>query len=297
MPFQKVSLLYIRIRKTRMAVLTDKYPAATSTTQRIVMSLIMSFFVFAFLAIFRPFGLSNESNAILLCAGYGLTCFIVMFVLNVILIPLLPGFFDENDWLVWKEIVWVTINVSFIGLANAFYSAWTLKLEFTLDVVGTFQFYTVAVALLPIILSVLTNYTRLRNKYERYSNNLSKDVVGHSKDVLEFSISSGNETLSLNTESFLFAKSSDNYLEVVYQDGESLKREVLRKTLKSASDDLEALEHIFQVHRSYLVNLERVSKFSGNAQGLKLHFDETDSVVPVSRNLTNALKERLAIRP
>ena len=98
-----------------MAILTDKYPAATSTTQRIVMSLIMSCFVFAFLIIFRPFGLSTEPNALLLCFGYGLTCFIVMFSLNVVVIPLLPGFFDENNWLVWKEIVWVTINVSIIG--------------------------------------------------------------------------------------------------------------------------------------------------------------------------------------
>lgn len=279
-----------------MSVLTDKYPAANSTTQRIVMSLIMSFFVFAFLIIFRPFGLSNEPNAVLFCAGYGLTCFVVMFVLNVIVIPLLPGFFDENNWLVWKEIVWVTINVSFIGLANALYSAWTLKLDFTLELVGTFQFYTVAVALLPIVLSVLTNYSRLRSKYERYSDNLSKDVVGHSSNVQEFAISSGSEHLSLSTESFLFAKSSDNYLEVVYHDGDNLKRDVLRKTLKSASDDLEEFEHIFQVHRSYLVNLERVSRFSGNAQGLKLHFEVTDTVVPVSRNLTNALKDRLAVR-
>ncbi|MDB2657061.1 LytTR family transcriptional regulator [Crocinitomicaceae bacterium] len=279
-----------------MAVLTDKYPAVTSTTIRILMSLIMSFFVLAFLTVFQPFGLNAEPNAIMFCAGYGLTCFIVMFVLNVVLVPLLPGFFNEKNWLVWKEIVWVVINVSFIGLANALYSAWILELEFTLEVVGTFQFYTVAVALLPIILSVLTNYSRLRSKYERFSDKLSKDIVGHSSNVQEISLSSGNEALALNTESFLFAKSADNYLEFVYQDGDLLKREVIRKTLKSATDELEEYEHIFQVHRSYLVNLERVSRFSGNAQGLKLHFEETDSIVPVSRNLTNALKERLTIR-
>ncbi|PWL27092.1 MAG: hypothetical protein DCO96_12185 [Fluviicola sp. XM-24bin1] len=278
-----------------MAVLTDKYPAVKSTSRRILMSLIMSFFVFVFLVIFRPFGLSTESNAVLICTGYGLTCFLVMFVLNVVIIPLLPGFFDENNWLVWKEIVWVTINVSLIGLANAFYSAWFLKLEFTPELFGTFQFYTVAVALLPIILSILTNYSRLRSKYERYSENLSKDVVGHSATILNFSITSGNEKILLNTETFLYAKSADNYLEVVYQDGETLKRDLVRKTMKSASEELKDLEHIFQVHRSYLVNLERVSRFSGNAQGLRLHFAETDTMVPVSRNLTNALRERLTI--
>ncbi|MCR9173930.1 MAG: LytTR family transcriptional regulator [bacterium] len=280
-----------------MAVLTDKYPAVTSTSRRILMSLIMSSFVFAFLAIFRPFGISSDPNAVMLCAGYGLTCFSVMFVLNVVIIPLLPGFFNESNWLVWKEIVWVIINVSAIGLANALYSAWALDLDFTPKLVGTFQLYTVAVAFLPIILSVLTNHSRLRNKYERYSDDLSKEIIGHSANIQQFSISSASESVLLSTESFLYAKAADNYLEVVHMDGETLKREVIRKTLKSASEELGHFEHIFQVHRSYLVNLERVSRFSGNAQGLKLHFEETDSVVPVSRNLTNAMKERLAVRP
>jgi hypothetical protein len=256
----------------------------------------MSFFVFVFLSVFQPFGLSAETNVLLICAGYGLTCFAVMFVLNSIIIPLLPGFFNESNWLVWKEIVWVLINVSMIGLANAFYSAWFLNMEFTPKLVGTFQFYTVAVASLPIIVSVLTNYNRLRNKYERFSSNLSKVVTGHTSKVQKFTLSNGNEEVALDTESFLFAKSSDNYLEVIHHDDGTLKRDVLRKTLKSASDDLKHYEHIFQVHRSYLVNLERVSRFSGNAQGLKLHFEETDTVVPVSRNLTNSLKNRLPVR-
>ncbi len=218
-----------------------------------------------------------------------------MFVLNVLFIPLLPGFFKESNWLVWKEIVWVIINVSLIGLANAFYSAWFLEFEFNLELVGSFQFYTVAVGVLPVILSILTNHSRLRNKYERYSDNLSKEVTGHSTDIQSFSITNGSEKIALNTETFLFAKSADNYLEVVYQDGESIKRDVLRKTMKSTSEELKDLEHVFQVHRSYLVNLERVSRFSGNAQGLKLHFEETDTIVPVSRNLTNALRDRLTV--
>lgn len=256
----------------------------------------MSSFVFTFLALFRPFGLNDEPNVIAICAGYGLTCFVVMFVLNVVIIPLLPGFFNENNWLVWKEMVWVIVNVSLIGIANAFYSSWFLEFDFTPELVGTFQFYTVAVALLPTVLSVLMNYSRLRNKYERYSDNLSKDTKKTNDALQEFSIASGNESISLNTQSFLFAKSSDNYLEVVYKDENGLKRDILRKTLKSASEDLDHLEPIFQVHRSYIVNLDRVSRFSGNAQGLKLHFEETDTVVPVSRNLTNALRDRLAVR-
>lgn len=282
-----------------MSILTDKYPAITSTPKKVLYSLVMSAFVFVFLFTFKPFGLHSEPNAMLICAGYGATCLLVMLVLNIVIIPLLPGFFNEQDWLLWKEIIWLTINVSAIGLANALYSAWAMDIEFTLALVGTFQFYTVAVALLPIILSILMNYSFLRNKYERYSESLSdaqtKSPTPH-KETITFSITSKSETLELNSQQFLFAKSSDNYVEIVYQDGDYLKREVLRKTLKSTATELADISTIFQVHRSYLVNLEQVSQFTGNAQGLKLHFEQTDLVVPVSRNLTESLKKQLAIR-
>jgi len=223
-----------------------------------------------------------------------------MLSLNILVIPLLPGFFNENNWLVWKEMTWVIINVSAIGLANAMYTAWFLDVPFTLGLVGTFQFYTVAVALLPIVISIITNYSVQRSKYERYSDALSNDVKKplseEDQKVKTFQISSTNETLELDTGRFLFAKSSDNYLEILYMDGKTLKRDLLRKTMKSTAKELEKIPGIFQVHRSYLVNLDRVSRFSGNAQGLKLHFDEIDSVVPVSRNLTDSLRDRLAVR-
>ncbi|GAB5418930.1 MAG: hypothetical protein Crog3KO_00890 [Crocinitomicaceae bacterium] len=258
----------------------------------------MSAFVFLFLFVFQPFGIASQENTLLLCLGFGITCLAVMLILNLVIIPLLPGFFNEQSWFVWKEIVWVTINMSAIGIANALYSAWAMELEFRLQLFATFQFYTVAVGLLPIILSVLTNYNRLRNKYEGYSASLSEDVHAHEKneEVISFTISNGSEELYFNTEQFLYAKSSDNYVEIVYHDGISLKRDVLRKTLKSTSDELKSVPKVFQVHRSYLVNLNKVSHFSGNAQGLKLHFEQTESLVPVSRNLTESLKKQLAIR-
>lgn len=272
----------------------------TSVTRRIFYSVVMSFFVFLFLLVFRPFGLGSEPNALFFCAGFGITCFLVMIVLNVIVIPLLPGFFDENNWFVWKEMVWVIINVSAVGLANAMYTAWFMNLNFDLTLVGTFQFYTVAVALLPIIISVLTKYSVLRTKYERYSDALSNDVktqhLLENQEIHPVIISSSNGKLELDTHRFLFAKSSDNYLEVMYMDGDTLKRDLLRKTLKSTAEELEKIPDIFQVHRSYIVNLDRVSRFSGNAQGLKLHFEEVETVVPVSRNLTESLRNRLAVR-
>jgi DNA-binding LytR/AlgR family response regulator len=42
-------------------------------------------------------------------------------------------------------------------------------------------------------------------------------------------------------------------------------------------------------HRSCIVNLDKVVKVSGNAQGFKLHLKETDFVVPVARKYSEVV--------
>ncbi len=65
---------------------------------------------------------------------------------------------------------------------------------------------------------------------------------------------------------------------------------VLRTTLKSISEAFEGIDKILKCHRSYIVNLHKVSRFSGNAQGYKLHFREGEELVPVSRALNSTIK-------
>ena len=56
---------------------------------------------------------------------------------------------------------------------------------------------------------------------------------------------------------------------------------------------LAACPGFFRCHRMYLVNLAHVHWVSGNAQGLKLHLTDLEEAVPVSRSLTNTIKEKL----
>jgi len=47
------------------------------------------------------------------------------------------------------------------------------------------------------------------------------------------------------------------------------------------------------VHRGFIVNLSKVINVSGSAQGYKLHFNTTDIKVPVSRNKSKEIKDKL----
>ncbi len=58
---------------------------------------------------------------------------------------------------------------------------------------------------------------------------------------------------------------------------------------------------LVRVHRSYLVNLQRVARVSGNAQGYRLHLSAPDvEPVPVGRTYSEAVLatlQRVGARP
>lgn len=262
----------------------------------------MSTFVFLFLLVFRPFGLATESSIVSIAAGFGGTCLVTMLFLNSIVIRLLPGFFDENNWFVWKEIVWEFINVSSVGFANALFASWMFELPFNGKLILVFEGFTIAVAFLPMSFFTLFNYVVKRQQYERVSEQLTplvktnRHLEEHNPTAIVFE-KAGEEPLTIDPEALVYIQAADNYLELYSLEGSSLRRDVIRKTLKSACDDLEFYPNIIQVHRSFIANLDQVERISGNAQGLKLHFEQTDAVVPVSRKLTTQLQQYFAIRP
>ena len=54
--------------------------------------------------------------------------------------------------------------------------------------------------------------------------------------------------------------------------------------MKNAEVQTEDLQHIFRSHRAYIININKIIKSTGNAQGLKLSLKHTDIRLPVSRS-------------
>jgi DNA-binding LytR/AlgR family response regulator len=102
----------------------------------------------------------------------------------------------------------------------------------------------------------------------------------------------------LGLNDLLFARAADNYVEVHHLRAGQPRRTVLRNSLKALGDAL--LPHgdrFLRCHKSHLVDLHKVQRVSGNAQGLRLHLAGVEEPIPVSRQLTATVRERLAGRP
>lgn len=286
-------------------LLSAPYPHSSNVKKHWRKAFIMGLFVFFFLFGFQPFGLHEYPGEILaLTFGYGMTCFISMVFLNVVLPTLLVNFFSEQKWTVAKQIIWSLINVAFIGLANLLYSNFAGIANFSIQNLVQFELFTIAIALFPLLLFILSNYQRLTHKFEKSATlinqsikELQQNIKRNSDESIEIDSENLSESLRLNPTDLIYIQSSDNYITVYFYQFGKLSSTILRNTLKSLEEQLINYPYLFRCHKSYLVNLNKVERISGNAQGYKLHIEGLPELIPVSRSHNKTIKDKLTIRP
>ena len=84
-----------------------------------------------------------------------------------------------------------------------------------------------------------------------------------------------------------------DYIEIYYHKDGVLKNTLLRSTLKRTELQLEKHSSVLKCHRAFLVNASKIAEVKGNSQGLRLALKHTDTEIPVSRNFSKSLKEKL----
>lgn len=299
--------------------LSKPYPFDTSLRRRIIVSFLVSFFVFLFLTLFQPFGLNSYTAGpiVFLTLGYGLVSFGVMFLINLLIIYGFPNYFNEESWTTAKEILWFTIMIGLIGIANTLYTVQMNLGQFELSwkAILIYEGYTLAVGVFPIAISIIVNQARLNAAFVRNSSEINlaleqeqllpperekaplQDTPKNTSVTFRIVAENGKDYFETDLAQVLFIKSADNYVEVFYLENRHTRCELIRTTLKKCEELLKEYPSFFRCHKSYLVDLTKVKHVSGNAQGYKLHLADTDEVVPVSRAHNELIRKRLASRP
>ncbi len=285
-----------------MSLFTRPYAIDHSARRHVLRALAFGLFVFAFLLVFQPFGLTGSGlDHVVFLLGYGAITAVLMLLLNVLLPMLISGFFTESRWTTGREIAYTTLNIVLIGVANYLYT-----LAMTSFTGGTVQLLwfigiTFLIGLFPTLTLVLLKERRDRSLYNAASEALSSQLKtgSHSRNEGsegQLTLQSSNrreDDLRLQKSSVRFLRAADNYVEVYFIEGRDLRRVMIRATLKELAEGLSAHRSFFRCHKSYIVNLDAVQRISGNAQGYKLHLADCSEVIPVSRALNDSIHKRL----
>ena len=276
---------------------TQRYPLEDNKWKIIIP---ISLFIVFFMVIFQPFGLDEVQiqYKFLFLGGFGLVTFAIL-MLNLVILPaLFPALFQEEKWTVMKELLHFLLIIFLIGLGNLLYTAWALGMRLTFINILVFQVFTLSIGIIPITVLTLLKQNYLKRKNRESAEYITSTLITHDPHPIideQVRIASENdrEEVMMMISDLLFVKSEGNYITVGYLKNGKITSVLLRNTMKYAMETLSAFPIIFRCHRSWLVNLDRIKKVSGNSQGLRLSIENYTEEIPVARNFSAEIRQRL----
>jgi DNA-binding LytR/AlgR family response regulator len=261
--------------------------------------LSISIGIFLFILFFQPFpfiGL-DFNNSLLFVAGMGTIIFVIM-VLVRITIPSILRRRNQTG----RTFKLPPYLIGFIILALS-----SVALVFYLRYVGmvTITFFiTVKVVLIcfvsPLSLSLSDLVDNLKQQNEMLiveKKIIQKQVEKYEEDILnksiEFISENSSENFSLLIAEVAFVKSADNYVEIVYKEGATYKKKLIRNTLKNVELQIKQYSNFLRCHRICIVNLHYIERLFSSDGNHWLTIKGYDEKVPVSRQYLLKLKEAL----
>ena len=155
-----------------------------------------------------------------------------------------------------------------------------------------------AILAIPYLVSYL--YLGLRSK-DATINKLIEEghttgqALQHSvDDTITLNDENGKPRLTIKSGGILYVGANDNYVNVYYLDNDKVGYTMLRNNLKTLEKQLDAYG-IVRCHRSYMVNLHRVTIISREKDGMYTTLDSNAvSRIPISKSYSEEVMKRFS---
>ena len=283
------------LRRIR-ALLRSPYPLDSTRLSLLLHGLGSGLFVTLFFFVFGPFGfpLLPQAPRLALYAGYGAVTALAI-VANGLLLPLLlPRLFREEGWTLLRQVLWMgwvtlTIGLGAYALSGFVCAHFAMPADWVR--LRTIVVDTFIVAVFPIVVISLANSARLLRRNLQVVGEANQRLEGSrppraakpgAPPRVELVAENGKDVLRLDLDDLLFIQAEENYVRV-HARGEK-PQPLLRSSLAAVERQLRPFQpRLFRCHRAFIVNLERIAKVEGNAQGLSLTLQDFPTVVPVAR--------------
>lgn len=290
-------------------ILTQPYPGIDSSWQtQIRHSVVIGAFVGVFLLVFQPFGLDDwqTNDKALKILGFGLVSF-GLTLLNFTAWPrLFPHFFAETNWTVGRAIGFINTHIVITAVGNYLYLGLLVGFNVGGPNLLTMVVATFLVGLFPTAGAITANYVVRLRQYSQQASQLRQSAITESipsrsvtdsvnpatpltpptsVSLLTLIADNEKDTFIVAPAELLCIESSDNYCTIFFLKSNTAvtAKTLLRSSLSRMETQVAGAERLVRCHRSYIVNLDRVDRVTGNAQGYKLHLTDAQTVVPVAR--------------
>lgn len=270
-----------------MSFLNRKYPFQRGGNW-IKDCLIYCVIVFMILYLLQPFGLSAfPGNKLLIALAFGSLTFACCFVFGYLVS--MPVQKRVRTWRVWHEILSIFTMILFIGICNFLLFTALFHYPLRLDLFLMFVNWTFIIGIFISVFSTFLSYQRyLRGRLNDLLDKTTDKQTGIEVTIHDTRVRGNDVTLPIND--LLYIEAQKNNVVVGYLLDGKLKKAELQTSLTAVLGDLGEYDNIFQCHRSFVVNLNNITKAYGNSNGYTMELGGGLATVPVSRSFVGKLK-------
>jgi hypothetical protein len=265
--------------------LHSPFPYLDKLKYRLLHVLIILVFSILFLFIFEPFNIKAwlkypDWLKDLGLISLALTFFFIIAFSQLMVRTLVPiSTFNVLHLVVWLSaeilLLSVILTILFADYTKGYLKEFFITLKFTTP--GLVLPYSFSILILVLM--------HQRSKLGRADSEQAPEAP----DLIHFRDERDQVKFSIDRPSILYLESSDNYVTVYYVQEESIRKEMVRISMRKLEPMLEP-HGMVRCHRSFMVNLENVHWFKKDGRNYHFKMKNCDTVIPVSRAYVPVVK-------
>jgi predicted DNA-binding protein YlxM (UPF0122 family) len=188
-----------------------------------------------------------------------------------------------KKWQIKDELISIVPIVLTILTCSYFYNIWVVNEGYFNPSINGFYLFSLNFGL-PTLSLIIPLYLFIRHSHiiPKVLHSLRSKVK-----YIELVGDLSSDRIKLNVEHFFYAKAQGNYVEIYYQEDNEQNKTLIRTTLSSIH---EQIPNAIQVHRSFLINPEKVLQLEGNSRKRNVILKGVTNPIPVSHTYAENLK-------
>jgi len=263
---------------------------------RWLLILVTGIYVILFMNLYLPFNVNDWYRKetipmFIILSSFGLIGMFVIMVSQLVIREI----FKIKAVKIYGIILWFLVELLLLTITMYFiYGNTDLQgVDRLNEIYLTFK-YTVLILIIPY--AGVLFYLHTTQKGESIDTLLS--ASNHLVNILD---ENDELHIAIDLDQLLFIKSADNYAAVYYVKDNKIRKELVRTTLKRLETQLDEFP-IRRCHRSYMVNINKISVSMKSNQGLSLALkDYPEETIPVSKNykafFTRLIRQKEVLNP
>ena len=204
----------------------------------------------------------------------------------------------RRHFAMWAYILWLFLEIVVIAAFHTYLSFFIVKatpysLGYIFGKSLLITFIALAVPYIITDLMFILQDTRRKLMLTK-SDTVESDneVLPEHTEIINLMDNNGNLKLSVKLDNLYYIKAEDNYINVFYQRSGAIASYMLRCKMQTIADNCVDSSSLMRCHRSYIININKVSVLHNEADGFVIDFErEGLESVPVSKTYSARVLE------